>query len=245
MVPPRFSDGEPIRFNDVEYELLIANAGFRDAFTLDRTVIEQLTVMPDSSARMRIRVMKAPRFVSKVDRLHWEAAGGRPYASSADRVGALSRSTLSVGGFSFAPQGKRVTFAGVRHLPASTRALSRELMQRLVPRGDSAPPALSLRQYGFLLAIAPLTRAARQGLLAAIGSLPGVHMCGGAFRTHSPHGVAFCVNGAPTSTEILLDPQTGVATVVRERLDHLTPLYPNMTVGSLVDSNTFTLQAFR
>jgi hypothetical protein len=65
-------------------------------------------------------------------------------------------------------------------------------------------------------------------------------MCSALFPTGPPRGDAFCVNGDPTSTELLIDPHTGVAVVVCERLDDLTPLYPNFAIGSLVDSYTFT-----
>ena len=67
-------------------------------------------------------------------------------------------------------------------------------------------------------------------------------MCSAFFPEHGPHRDAFCVNGDPTDSEILLNTQTGVVDVVAERLDHPSALYPNMTVGALVSSDTFSLQ---
>jgi hypothetical protein len=65
-------------------------------------------------------------------------------------------------------------------------------------------------------------------------------MCNALFTTYHLHGDAYCVNGNPTSTELLLDPRTGVALVVCERLGKQTPLYPDMVAGDLVDSFTFS-----
>jgi len=244
MRAPRFFGESPIRFGDVQYRLIIVNAGTPEAFTADQTVAQELTVMPDSSAMVHQEVLTSPRFVSRIDRLHWRATGRRPYASPTDQAGASSRSEIPPGGFTFTPHGRAVTFKRVRALPTAPRALMGELGRLLGATGDSAPPAgLSLRQYGFLLATAPLSRAARKALLAAIGALSGVHMCSDLFRRGLPGGEAFCVNGDPTSAEVLIDRHTGVAVVVCERLDDLTPLYPNFAIGALLDSYTFTLQS--
>lgn len=241
MRPPQFSNEDPVRFGDVQYGLIITNAGSPNAFSAEQTVERELTVMPDSAARIREWVLTSPRFLSKPDRLRWQASGRQPYASPADHAGASSRSELPAGAFSFTPQGKKVTFAGVRHLPTSPGALIRGLTQLFSTHDHQTPPAaFILRQYGFLLATAPLTRGARQAILRAVGSLPGIHMCNALFPAHRPSGDAFCVNGDPAGTEILLDPQSGVALVVCERLDDLTPLYPHMAVGTLVDSDTFS-----
>lgn len=243
MRAPEFSGHGLIRFKDIQYELLITNAGSPDAFTAHETVATELTVMPDSSARAREQVLAPPRLATRIDRLHWQASGRRPYASHSDDAGASSHSKLPAGAFSFTPQGIGVTFWRVRHLPMSPQALSHVLTGLLTLRGRPAPPgAVILRQYGFLLAAAPLTRSERKAVLEAIGSLPGVHTCARLFVRDDPQGDAFCVDGDPTGTEVVIDPRTGVALVVGERLDDLTPLYPNMVVGSVVDADSFTLQ---
>src|SRR5205823_8302513 len=103
--------------------------------------------------------------------------------------------------------------------------------------------ALSLRQYGFLLATAPLAGGTRSALLKAMGLLPGVHSCDAVFPNHPAHDAALCVEGNPTGTEILLDRRTGVVTAVCERLGKPASLYPNMAVGALVDCYSFSRQA--
>lgn len=243
MQAPRFPDEKSVSFGDVAYQLIITNAGSAEAFTADQTVTDELTVMPDSSARMREEVLRPPRLISRIDQRHWQAAGRRPFTSPSDRAGTAFRRKLPAGAWSFTPQGRLMTFQRVRELPTARSTMTKELGRLLGAAGRAAPPAsLSLRQYGFILATAPLTRGARKALLEALGALRGIHMCDALFPGGSPEGDALCVNGNPTSTEILLDPDTGVVTVVCERLDKPTLFYPNMRVGSLVDSNSFSLQ---
>jgi hypothetical protein len=242
MSPPRFSGRDPISFSDFRYELIISDAGSSNAFTSAQTVGEEVTVSPNSSAEISERVLTSPRFLSRVDQLHWEAGGKRPYSSPADRAGASSGSKAPAGMFSFTPQGGAVTFQQARTLPAEPRALSTEL-RRLAGARSAPPGALTLRQYGFLLATAPLSGPARRAILKAVGSLHGIHLCDALFPTRKFRDKAFCVNGDPTSTEILLNPETGVVDLVCERLDDATALYPNMGVGTLVDSDTFVLRS--
>ena len=246
MSAPPFSSKAPVRVRYVEYQLMFINAGSAEAFTADQTVADEVTVQPDSSAMISERVLSSPHFASKVDRLHWQAAGRPPFAGIADHVGSSFHRTLPAGAWSFAPQGRaRLTFKRVRALPSEKRALTLELAQLLTTSSDTPPAAaLSLRQYGFLLATAPLARTTRQALLDAMGSLPRIHECDALFPTGNPRGDAFCDDGDPTSTAILLDPHTGVALIVCERLNKRSPLYPNMAVGDLVGSYTFTPQSF-
>jgi hypothetical protein len=238
---PSLSGEKALSFSEVAYELIITNAGSPDAFSVAQTIARRLNVEPDSSASIRQEVLKAPRFVSRADRVHWLASGKRAYASPADRAGATTQSGIGAGGFSFAPEGAPVTFREARNLSTSPHRLIQELMG-LSARGRMEPSAAtSLRQYGFLLATAPLTPATRKALVEALGLLPGVHMCNALFPGRSPHADAFCVSGNPTDSEVLLNPRTGVVDVVAERLDRSNSLYPNMAVGSLIDSETFSM----
>lgn len=235
---------DSVSFSDVEYELIVVNPGSPDAFVASQTIAEEVRVLRDSSAIMRRTVLTSPRFVSEVDRLHWQAAGRRPFASSTDRAGESFRTTFPPGAFSFTPHGRPVTFRQAYALPGNVRALTQQLRRLLGAPTNSTPPAtLSLWQYGFLLATAPLTPAGRAAILEAIGGLPGLYECDRLFGTHRPRGDAFCVDGNPTTTEILLNPESGVAVLACERLDDRTPLYPNLPVGSLVNSVTFSLKA--
>jgi hypothetical protein len=234
------SDEKPAEFEDAEYELIITNPGSQDAFSVNQTVARSVRVGPDSSASIRENVLRSPTFSSTRDRADWRAAGKPAYASGADHAGATFNSTLGTGDFSFAPQGDPVTFRQARGLPVSRRALIRALRRRDVQDRGKPTAAWSLYQYGFLLGTAPLSTAVRKALLAAVAALPGIHLCDALFANHGSPGDAFCVAGDPTDTEVLVNPKTGVVSVVAQRLYHSSPLYPNVVVGALVGSDTFS-----
>lgn len=241
--PSRSSALAPVRFRDEQRYLLIANAGSSNAFALTETVIRAAIVMPDSAAMMRARLASPPTFVSQSDWRNWRAAGS-------PRLPAMARGSyrwnLPVGAFSFTPHGTPVTFEVARRLPANPSALEHELRRLLrKPRGPMPSAAMLLRQYGFLLAAAPLSGAVRKALIRAIAAVPGIHSCDSRFAGDRRRDDAFCVNGSPTSTEVLLNRTSGVALAVRERLHNLTPLYPNRPIGAVVDSDTFSLWPVR
>ncbi len=242
--PPRAIRDRRVQFAYVVFRMIVVNPGSSQGYALSQTLADRLTVMPDSSATIREQVLTSPTFLSKTDRKEWKATGEQPYASPSNHAGESRRESLPPGGWSFTPQGIKLTYAGVRHLPAARPALARDLARLLGARGHALPPAgLSLRQYGFLLAAAPLTRPVRVALLESIGNLPGIHVCGDLFPSRGPHDGAFCVNGDPMGTGILLNPHTGVVDLVCERLDDLTPLFPRVPVGTLVDSFAFSVEA--
>ena len=241
--PPHSSPRAPVHFRDEQRYFLIANAGSADAFVLSETVVRRVMVMPNSAALIRARVVSPPTFVSRRDWRHWRAAGSPRLPGTAR---ASYSWTLPVGAFSFTPHGMPVTSQVARRLPASPSALRDELQRLLREPGGARPPAaMLLRQYGFLLGTAPLSRAVRKALVRAIAALPGIYTCDERFARNRRRGNAFCVNGSPTDTEILLNRTSGVALVVRERLHNLTLLYPNRPVGAVVDSDTFSLDSAR
>lgn len=239
--PPLARRDRAVHFGYAVFRVILVNPGSPAGFALSQTLDDEFRVMPDSSATIDERVLTSPRFVSNADRRKWESTGKRPYASTANHAGASRREELPRGGWSFTPQGRKLTFARVRHLPAARSPLTQELAHLLGAHGQLQPPAaLSLQQYAFLLATAPVTRAVRVTLLNSMSSLPGIYLCGGVFPAHDPHYEALCVNGHPLSTEILLNSHTGVVALVCQRLDDRTPLFPNLTIGSLIDSYTFS-----
>jgi hypothetical protein len=241
MRAPQFSNDQRIRFGNVQYQLITVDPGRAHAFTADQIVEQRWTVRPDSSASMHEEVLRSPYFRSEIDRVHWQAAGKPRYVSRADRAGVSVRRELSAGAFSFTPQGRVLPFKRARTLPTAPVALAR-VLERLVSDPATPSASMSLRQYGFLLATAPLTPAARRALLEAAAALPGIHMCGSLFPAHPRHDDAFCVRGNPTNTEILLHARTGVVVVVRERSSQVTRFFPNVPAGSLVDSYIFSTQ---
>jgi hypothetical protein len=243
MRAPRFSSDGPVHFGNVQYQLITMNSGLPHAFTADQVVEQTWTVRPDSSASLGEEVLRSPQLRSEVDRLQWQAAGRPHYVSRTDHAGMSVRRDVSAGAFSFTPQGRVLTFKRVRMLPTAPSALAAVLGRLLSAAGPATPPAaMSLRQYGFVLATAPLTPAARRAILEAMAALPGIHMCGSLFPAHPRHDEAFCVNGDPTNTEILLHTRTGVVVVVRERSNQATRFFPNVPGGSLISSYIFSSQ---
>lgn len=233
-----------VHFEYVQFRMIVVNLGSPETYALRQTLADEVTVMPDSSAVIREQVLSSPRFISRADRRAWQATGQRPYTSPSNHAGASFSAERPAGSWSFTPQGVSLTFAGVRHLPTTRPALDGELARLLGARGDTVPPAaLSLRQYGFLLAAAPLSGSVRVALLESIVDLPGIHVCGNLFPSRRPHFDAFCINGDrrdPVGTGILVNPRTGVVGLVCERLYYPTPLYVRVRVGTLLDSDTFS-----
>lgn len=240
MKPPYHLSEGPVSFRDRQYHLAISNAGSRDAFTTDETEILQVNVEPDSSAKTFEKVVKRPMFATQADRVHWRAAGARPHWNHTPPPYTWK---LPAGQFSFTPNGGIVTFQDILALPKTRSALAHYLARSLGPvEGPLPPAALRLKQYGFLLGAAPLSRTVRKALLLDIASLPGTNLCGAEIPRLRAHDDGVCANGTPTSTELLLNPHTGVAVAVIERLTAVTGLYPDLPVGALVESDTFSRQ---
>lgn len=198
-----------------------------------------MRVRLNSSATILEKAVRPLTFATHADLVNSRATGGHLLSN---HPRASHRWTLPAGLFSFAPHGEPVTFQRVLRLPKAQSDLSRQLA-RLLSGGDASlvlPAALRLREYGFLLGTAPLNRAVRKAILEAIASLPGIKLCTAKFAKQRAKDDGFCVDGDPSSTEVLIDSHTGVAVVVRERLTKVTPLYPHMRVGALVDSDSFS-----
>lgn len=230
-----------MRFQDDEYHLIIVNAGAPTSYSLDETVRLHVTVNPDSSAHEKLTVIRGAHFLSMVDRRHWSASGSPQAAGPAQQTGFTRQWTQPPGTFGFTPKGLPLTFHHARNLPTNRPALARELARLLGGTDYRAPPAaVSARQYAFLLATAPLTHELRLALLEDLALLPGVHLCSG--RTRKTRAETFCFFGSPTSTQVVIDHLTGLVTEVRERLTRATPLYANVKVGTVVDSDAFSLQ---
>jgi len=234
---PQVSSGAPIDFRDREYALEITNAGSPTAYTVATTILQRIRVMPDSSATEHLRVVKPAKFVSRTARLNWIATGSPPLPNGHH---AAYRWSVPSGSFSFTPQGAPMTYGQVRDLPSSPAALAQKFRRLLDARADPSPAEALLRQYGFVLAVAPLPQPVRRAILRAMAMLPGLSLCGGAVTNAEVHAIALCMRGNTTRTEVVLDTHEGVALAVRERLEAPAIFYPNIQIGALVDSDTFS-----
>ena len=236
---PQFSSRTPISFLDREYALEIANAGSPNAYTLDRTILRQVRVMPDSSAIEHLWVIKPARFVSRTAFMHWKASGSPRLPGERRDV---YKWAVPADAFSFTPQGAILTFQGIRRLPSLPAAVAEGFRKLLGGQTGPTSDAWLLRQYGFVLAVAPVSPRVRRALLGAMALLPGLSMCGRTIAGERPRVETFCIERGSTRTEVVLDPQNGLALAVRERLEEPAALYPNLAVGDLVDSDAFSLK---
>lgn len=235
-VAPHYSNRGAVEFRDRQYALEIANAGSPNAYTLASTVLRAVRVMRDSSATINVWLVKRPAFVSRAARMRWKASGSPPLP---EERSATSSWTVPPRSFSFTPQGAPLTFEEARGLPSSPTAVAQRFRTLLSAHGKSVEAALLLRQYGFVLGTAPISRWARIGVLRAMAMLSRLFVCGHTPSRAGKRADIFCVRGSPTQTEVVLNPQNGVALAVRERLEEPATLYPNIAVGDLVDSDTF------
>lgn len=231
----RSASSNPIEFRDREYALEVINAGTRNAYALGRTLLHVVRVMPDSSADEDIRVVSAG-FVSRSARLHWKASGSPRLRYTRGVAYAWKAPARS---FSFVPEGSPMTFGQARRLPSTAARVSERFRRLLGARGGGPTTnALLLRQYGFVLAVAPISARVRKSLLRAMALLPGLSSCGQRTNRGS-RVVVLCLVGGATRTEVILNPRSGLALTVRERLDEPSPLYPGVAVGDLIGSDTF------
>jgi len=226
-----------VRFEDVNSHTIVENAGARDAFTLFATSITYNLVSPDSSAVTETRNLGPARFASPTDAYRWELAGRPPLP---DRRTTTGYQASQAGQFSFMPQGTTLTYGQVANMPTRPAAVLTAVRAHLRPyAGPHASSELVLKQLGFLLAAAPLSRTARQATWMALAGLAGARLCGAATDPLGRPGEGICANVPAEEIEILVNPSTAQVLAVMQRLLRPTPLFPNLPAETVVESDTF------
>lgn len=239
MRPPREAARADHRFREIEYHTIVTNAGAPLGYTLFRTLIRNVVVMPTSAAVIGETADGRARFATRVDEANWRASGSPQLPASRGAI----RYALPDGEFSFTPQGAALTFQDVLRLVPRPEAIESTLAAALKRQPTTMPPAsLLLRQYGFLLGAAPLNRTLRVAVIEAMAALPGLYACGPARDLVGRRGYGVCVQGQMTGIQVILDPRSGVGLATNERLEEPTPLFPHLTVGTLIESDTFIQQ---
>jgi hypothetical protein len=234
--PSAVSDA-PVTFRDAEYDATITNAGSPGAFTVFATATQEFQVWPSSAAIISTVSAGAPGFPAPQERARWRAAGSPPLPATAASGRPLS---LPSGTFTFTPQGSTLSYRQARSMPASAPALYREVLARLRAYAGARPPGtLIARQLGFLLASAPLTQAARAAAWQALGSVPGLRLCGGGADLAGRRGRWLCVSAQGEETEVLVAPMADSLLTVVDRITRPSPLYPGVPAGSIVESDAF------
>jgi hypothetical protein len=117
-------------------------------------------------------------------------AAGRPARPGTLTAGQVI--ALPAGSFSFLPQGT-LPYRQAASLPASAATVAALVEGGPGPQaGPRAPVTVVLRQLGYLLAIGPLTPAARSATWRAIAALPGLRSCGTAADLAGRNGTGLC-----------------------------------------------------
>ncbi len=224
-----------VRLREVQLATVVVNAGAPLAFSLFRITTRYTVVTPDSGALIE-EALRSARFASRLDRAHWLASGKPTLVTSDMRP---QREVIPAEQFSFTPEGRTLTYREVRSMPSQPAALEDDVSAHL-HRGDTmSPPTSMLKQYGFLLAAAPVTRAVRRGLFMAIGTLTTLHPCGTGRDLLGRRGRGVCARSGELETEVLFDERSGTVLAVEQRLVGPSSLYPDLPVGTLVESDTF------
>lgn len=228
--------GVPVRYRSIEYSAAIVNSGTPGGFTAFVTVSRTVTVYSSSAASIVTVQARPLTFTTPSDRARWVAAG-RPALTPGD-----VNETLSVppGQFSFVLQGTPMTYRQASDLPGTARAFSAQILSHLRPFTGTYPPAaLVLKQLAYLIAVAPLSVAARSAAWHAAASLPGLRLCGTGTDLSGRRGEGLCVDAEGQETEILVNKTTGSVLAIEERLKRPSPIYPTASGGSLILSLTF------
>lgn len=233
----RMPAGPWLKFRDTEYNAFVSNPGAENSFTAFATAIRQIQVRPSSAAIVSTISAGAPVFPAASERIRWRAAG-RPQLPQAPVKGQVLR--LSAETFSFTPQGASLTYQQMRSMPTSAGAIYREILTHLGPYGGTHPPAtIVATQFGFLLASAPLAKASRAAAWMALGSIPGLRLCGSGTDLTGRHGEWMCVTAQGHETELLVSPPANALLTVIDRVTQPSPLYPGVPAGSVVESDAF------
>jgi hypothetical protein len=227
--------GTPVRYHTIEYSTAVGNPGTWDAFTAFVTVSRTIAVQTSSAASITTTDNGVLTFMTPADRDRWVAAG-RPALEP------VSGQTVIIppGQFSFIPQGSTLTYQQAVALPGTADALSAQVLSYVRPYAGPAPlGTLVLRLLGYLIAVAPLTAAARSAAWHVAASLPGLRLCGSGTDLSERRGVGLCVDAQGEETEVLVNTQADSVLAVEERLLRQSLAYPTVPTGSLIASTTF------
>jgi len=229
------------KYADVELYANVVNDGTEHAYTVFAERAIEVTVHPDSSARMLVTHTSPAGFENASERIKWLAAG-KPSFPPALRTG--THISLRPSSFSFLPLPPRLSFRQVLALrPASGKILS-------VLQGDQRLPAGSVRslylatQLATLIAIAPVTLAVRHAAWKALMSLPGIHGCTGGRDSVGRSGRWLCIWTPANKLKILLSTTEQKVLCIQNLLTASSPRYPGVPAGSLLDANTYVTSTY-
>jgi hypothetical protein len=225
--------GAALRFREVDYYATVYNAQSPRSFVAFATTTRDLTVELSSAATVTTVSGGTPRVTGSVERARWQAAGSPQLAGtpSAGRVVSAPPGT-----YSFVPQGRPLAYAEVSSLPATPQGVLAAIRTH---SGSTAAVTLLLRQFAFLLAVAPLAPETRSAAWHALTLLPELRLCGTTVDIVGRTGWGLCADTAARETEIVVDPAAGTVLQVEERVRAPSSWFPGLPPDSLIDANAF------
>src|SRR6266851_1291833 len=178
-----------------------------------------------------------PGHAPAVARALWKEAG-RPSLGQAPATGQTQ--AIPAGDYTFLPQGRTLTYRQAAGLPGTPGGLAAVILAHLRAYAGRYPPAsLTLRQLAYLIATAPLTKAARSAAWQVVGSLPGLRICQTWPGPLQPRTVELCLASADDETLVNIDLGTASILSISDRLLRPSPMYPHVAAGTIVGSATF------
>ncbi|HEU0249359.1 MAG TPA: hypothetical protein VFR48_01415 [Solirubrobacteraceae bacterium] len=222
-----------VRFTERDYHLDIYNPESSAAFALAGTTVHAVTATPDSS-RIESSSPAGFAFVSHEDELRWRNSG-QPTLPKASRKPMVA--VIASGAFNFMPQGSRLTYEEVRRLPASPSMIEMIVIAHAHGYTQTPEGAALLKQYGVLLATAPLSSKVRAAMFDVVARLPGLRVC--AAPSTSSNLISVCLAGGGNEVDLTISLRTGAVRSVREYL--IAPAgYADLQSGTLLEAETFS-----
>jgi hypothetical protein len=203
-----------------------------------QTTYGSATVTPRSAALEVNKLQVAPHFGSAADARAWRAQGSPPRPGAGEPHHTV-RHRISLGRFSFLPQGTPLTYSEVRELSSTAASVAAEIRRHVAALITPVPSAAMLRAYGFLLGTAPLTASSRRALARAVSLLPGVFRCGARRDPLHRAGSCLAVIDHGIEYQLILRTRDERALSVVERLVSRSSFYPHVPVGHIVGADTF------
>jgi hypothetical protein len=229
--------GSPVVFRVIDYAATVFSPGSPGGFTAFTIMRRTVEVSATSTAAITISNSTPPRFPTPADRVLWEQAG-RPRLEAAPATS--QEQAIPAGGFTFVPQGSPLTYQQAATLPGTPGGLAAVITAHVRAYAGPNPPAsLLLKQVAFLIATAPLTRAARSAAWQVVGSLAGLRICPAGAWAQPPRPVQLCAASAGDETLVSIDVRTASILSISEILLRPSPLYPHVAAGKVVGSTSF------
>jgi len=132
-----------------------------------------------------------------------------------------------------------MTYIAVRALGSTPEAVEHAIRSRLDSGAASVSSPTLLEQYGRLLATAPLRRATRIAVIAAIAAIPNLRNCGIRTDLLNRRGIDICARASGEQTDILVNPRNGMVFAIENSLRAISPAFPGLPSGSITEQQSF------